>query len=87
MPKEFLESLPLSESEKVLFVQSLQKPVPVSVRINPKKHTEHISVSSVPWCRQGYFLEQRPVFTLDPLFHAGAYYVQEASSMFLEQVI
>jgi NOL1/NOP2/fmu family ribosome biogenesis protein len=24
------------------------------------------------------------VFTLDPLFHAGAYYVQEASSMFLE---
>lgn len=87
LPKEFLESLPLSESEKVLFVQSLQKPVPVSVRINPKKHTEHISVSSVPWCSQGYFLEQRPVFTLDPLFHAGAYYVQEASSMFLEQVI
>ena len=87
LPKEFLESPPLSESDKELFVQSLQKPVPVSVRINPQKHTTHFSGSSVPWCRQGYFLEQRPVFTLDPLFHAGAYYVQEASSMFLEQVI
>ena len=37
MPIEFLESLPLSESEKELFVQSLQSPVPVSIRVNPKK--------------------------------------------------
>ena len=36
------------------------------------------------WCPQGRYLNQRPVFTLDPLFHAGAYYVQEASSMFLD---
>lgn len=41
----------------------------------------------VPWCRKGYYLAHRPLFTLDPLFHAGAYYVQEASSMFLEQVL
>jgi 16S rRNA C967 or C1407 C5-methylase (RsmB/RsmF family)/NOL1/NOP2/fmu family ribosome biogenesis protein len=39
----------------------------------------------VPWSRLGYYLPQRPSFTFDPLFHAGCYYVQEASSMFLEQ--
>lgn len=40
----------------------------------------------VPWCGEGFYLSGRPVFTLDPLFHAGAYYVQDASSMFLELI-
>lgn len=41
----------------------------------------------VPWCADGYYLNERLTFTFDPLFHAGYYYVQEASSMFLEQVL
>ncbi len=41
------------------------------------------SMDKIPWCPHGYYLSARPSFTLDPLFHAGAYYVQEASSMFL----
>src|SRR6185312_10837228 len=41
----------------------------------------------VPWTQYGYYLDQRPSFTFDPLFHAGCYYVQEASSMFLEQAL
>ncbi len=41
----------------------------------------------VPWSSFGYYLGERPSFTFDPLFHAGAYYVQEASSMFLEQAL
>lgn len=41
----------------------------------------------VPWSTNGLYLSERPSFTLDPLFHAGAYYVQEASSMFLEEAI
>ncbi len=41
----------------------------------------------VPWSDYGRYLDERPVFTLDPSFHAGTYYVQEASSMFLEQAI
>ncbi|MBC8033700.1 MAG: RNA methyltransferase [Chitinophagaceae bacterium] len=41
----------------------------------------------VPWCSSGYYLAARPSFTFDPLFHAGLYYVQEASSMFLEQAL
>ena len=67
-----------------------------SVRINPFKWrqaflpltTYHFPLSSpVPWCATGFYLSERPSFTLDPLFHAGCYYVQEASSMFLEQMI
>lgn len=44
-----------------------------------------IDYSPIPWCASGYYLSRRPSFTFDPLFHAGCYYVQEASSMFLEQ--
>ncbi|MGY6562646.1 MAG: methyltransferase RsmF C-terminal domain-like protein [Luteibaculaceae bacterium] len=41
----------------------------------------------MPWCPGAFYLEERPVFTLDPQFHGGAYYVQEASSMFLAHVL
>jgi len=64
-----------------------------SVRLNPKKilNIQHsifnIEPEQVPWNENGYYLSERPSFTLDPLFHAGAYYVQEASSMFLEEVL
>ena len=54
--------------------------------------TSHLSVLNsqfepVPWCRHGYYLAARPNFTFDPLFHAGCYYVQEAASMFLDEVL
>ena len=45
------------------------------------------ALAHIPWCKTGYYLPKRPSFTYDPLFHAGAYYVQEASSMFIEQAI
>ena len=41
----------------------------------------------VPWCEEGYYLQGRPQFTFDPLFHAGCYYVQEASSMFITHIL
>jgi 16S rRNA C967 or C1407 C5-methylase (RsmB/RsmF family)/NOL1/NOP2/fmu family ribosome biogenesis protein len=43
--------------------------------------------AKIPWSSYGYYLPQRPAFIFDPLIHAGAYYVQEASSMFLEQAL
>lgn len=43
--------------------------------------------TKVPWSSYGYYLPQRPAFIFDPLIHAGAYYVQESSSMFLEQAL
>ncbi|RZL04773.1 MAG: phosphoenolpyruvate carboxylase, partial [Pedobacter sp.] len=63
----------------------------VSIRTNPAKFniaSSHFDVEEkVQWSSCGYYLKQRPSFTTDPLFHAGCYYVQEASSMFLEQAL
>ncbi len=60
-----------------------------SIRLNPrKKAASHIPFQdAVPWCSNAYYLDERPLFTLDPLYHAGCYYVQEASSMFLGHII
>lgn len=60
-----------------------------SVRLNPHKATapSFVQTGVVPWCTAGRYLSERPVFTLDPLFHAGAYYVQEASSMFVQHAV
>ena len=71
-------------NEAATLLDALHKPAPSSIRANPLKRAA-ISGTVVPWCVHGRYLESRPVFTLDPLFHAGAYYVQEASSMLLEQ--
>jgi 16S rRNA C967 or C1407 C5-methylase (RsmB/RsmF family)/NOL1/NOP2/fmu family ribosome biogenesis protein len=58
----------------------------VSIRINPKKSLSK-DFEKIPWTEFGYYLNERPSFTFDPLFHAGTYYVQEASSMFVEQAL
>src|SRR5215470_13671503 len=62
-----------------------------SIRINPSRNFEFrhsdFEITRVPWCQYGCYLNKRPSFTFDPLFHAGCYYVQEASSMFLEQAL
>ena len=80
------------ETEKLL--QSLLEEIPISIRFNNKLAQHSVAecsrsttVNSVPWCSAGRYLKERPLFTADPHFHAGAYYVQEASSMFLEQAI
>jgi 16S rRNA C967 or C1407 C5-methylase (RsmB/RsmF family)/NOL1/NOP2/fmu family ribosome biogenesis protein len=64
----------------------------VSIRLNPHKTTAFPSSlpaepTQIPWCTHGYYLTERPLFTLDPLLHAGAYYVQEASSMFVAHAL
>jgi 16S rRNA C967 or C1407 C5-methylase (RsmB/RsmF family)/NOL1/NOP2/fmu family ribosome biogenesis protein len=69
------------------FRESLLEPPAVSVRINPWKGEPDPGLANVPWTAHGQYLPTRPLFTLDPLLHAGAYYVQEASSMFLEQAL
>ena len=72
-------------AEFAAFAASLSTPAPVSIRwksaVNPGGD------APVPWHPQGFYLDERPVFTLDPLFHAGAYYVQEASSMFVYEAL
>ena len=68
------------------FVGAFDEEAPTSIRVNPSK----VSLANgerVPWCSEGYYLNNRPQFTFDPLLHAGCYYVQEASSMFVTHVL
>ncbi len=71
------------------FEKALNTPSPVSIRLNPVKSRSKSfaadDITPVPWSEFGFYLPVRPSFTFDPLFHAGVYYVQEASSMFVEQ--
>lgn len=71
--------------DEAAFIEAHQGRVPVSIRLNPHKPATIEAAAAVPWSTQGRYLSERPRFTLDPLFHAGAYYVQEASSMLIEQ--
>lgn len=68
------------------FIQSLNTASPTSIRVNDKLPLVPSS-ERVKWCQDGFYLPERPLFTADPFLHAGAYYVQEASSMFLSQVL
>ncbi len=71
------------------FINGLNCEVPVSVRINKLKSCQSgwDEMEKVPWCNEGRYLPEKPVFTLDPLFHAGCYYAQEASSMVIHWLL
>lgn len=69
------------------FHKALDDEPVVSIRRNAAKPFACNTGEPVPWAAEGYYLPSRPLFTADPLFHAGCYYVQEASSMFIEQVV
>lgn len=94
LPPAFLRSLDslLGPSEANRLSVALTETIPpVSVRLNPDKTSVDPPFASlndgrVAWANEGYYLKERPRFTYDPLFHAGCYYVQEASSMFIEAV-
>ena len=78
----------LGDEDYAKLVASLDSEQPVSIRLNRSKpFAFRSSGSGVPWCTSGFYLDERPTFTFDPLFHAGCYYVQEASSMFVEQAL
>jgi 16S rRNA C967 or C1407 C5-methylase (RsmB/RsmF family)/NOL1/NOP2/fmu family ribosome biogenesis protein len=81
----------LTENFKIdiaAFEESHNNTTPVSIRLNPLKPAcDFKFTSQVSWTDNAHYLHERPVFTNDPLFHAGCYYVQEASSMFVEQAL
>jgi 16S rRNA C967 or C1407 C5-methylase (RsmB/RsmF family)/NOL1/NOP2/fmu family ribosome biogenesis protein len=99
LPEPLIDSLanaPGFDKDPFVRVHANQDQI-VSVRFNPAKinavqGVESLTVTNghhppVPWCSTGYYLAERPSFTFDPHFHAGVYYVQEASSMFIEQAL
>ncbi len=89
LPKDFIRELNfLKPSLSSELQESLQRSPVVSIRLNQRslvqpKHPK----SNVPWSVGGYYLDQREIFNSDPLWHAGVYYVQEASSMVLGRVV
>lgn len=90
IPEAFLEAFgsTFGQQEAEAFCRFVNQPSPVSIRVNPYKlNTPPIGGKIVPWCSLGYYLDTRPTFGIDPLWHAGAYYVQEASSMFVSQYL
>ena len=96
LPKEFADytSQIFGEERWQRFLSAMNEPVPVSIRYNPFKNgaaeilSETLGAHTpVPWCRDAYWLEQRPLFTADPCLHAGRYYVQEAGSQFIEHIL
>lgn len=90
LPESFLETMraTLGDAEAERLVTALAEDAPVSVRLNPLRNVVPAGAAQpVPWSSAGYYLAGRPAFTFDPLLHAGAYYVQEAASMFVEQAL
>ena len=97
LPEDFISLLQESWSaeEAGRLCAALAEAAPVSVRRNPAKISadalaEHFGENAdtpVEWAPEGVYLKQRPTFTLDPLFHTGAYYVQEASSMAIGELL
>ena len=91
LPEDFVrETKPLMGEERFnRFLGAFAEEAPVSIRLNPLKMNLKVCSLNhpVPWCHEGFYLEDRPQFTFDPLFHAGCYYVQEASSMFISHVL
>lgn len=81
-----IEGLLPGETQQL--IGSLRGEPEVSVRINGRKTALSVAGGSrVPWCGEGFYLSSRPAFTFDPLFHAGTYYVQDASSMFISHIL
>lgn len=75
------------------YLGAFDEDAPVSIRVNTKRYINcqlsiaNCQLNKVPWCSEGYYLNNRPQFTFDPLLHAGCYYVQEASSMFVTHIL
>ena len=93
LPHDFITQMRnlIGEDELQRLLEALEGPSPTTIRINPAKADRTMlglaQAEQVPWCAEGVYLSERPSFTLDPLFHAGAYYVQEASSMFIAHLL
>ncbi|MBK6628957.1 MAG: rRNA cytosine-C5-methylase [Flavobacteriales bacterium] len=73
-------------NEAPALLAALDRPPSTSIRLNRLKPGGPTG-EPVPWCTTGRYLDERPLFTVDPLLHAGAYYVQEAGSMLIERAM
>lgn len=89
LPRDFIQwAIDRFGHEHEKFIAAFNEDPVLAVRRNPGKASKlHFTGETVPWCTEGMYLNERPNFARDPWWHAGAYYVQDASSMILGQVI
>ncbi len=89
LPAEFIEMLRgYGDDYAGPLLQGLSEPPQVSVRANILKGASPLpGADIVPWCQQGFYLPERPVFAADPAWHQGLYYVQDASSMIYGEAV
>ena len=87
LPNEFIDRLQHQFDGTDRIIEAMNSSPPTSLRVNSTKNYTLKNQEKVPWADNGYYLLERPIFTLDPYFHAGCYYPQEAGSMFLETVL
>lgn len=88
LPSLFMESLRSAGIDAEALGAALSREAVTSIRFNAAKGmTAPAGAEPVTWARRGYYLDRRPVFTLDPALHQGRYYVQDASSMFIATVV
>ena len=92
LPEDFVRETRLVMGEDRLnsYLEAFNEEAPTSIRLNPKHDVAlraELTEQAVAWCPEGFYLKGRPAFTFDPLFHAGCYYVQEAASMFVCNIL
>ena len=92
LPVAFTERMrkQLGAEEAERLFAALDGVSPVAVRLNPAKCGDEgvwNDGEAIAWSRNGRKLKERPSFTLDTAFHAGAYYVQEAASQFIDYIL
>ena len=89
LPDAFIQAILEDSPFGTSLLKALEEEPITSIRVNPRKKEAFSSegLEPVPWCEDAFYLERRPNFTLDPLFHAGVYYPQEAASMIIHRMV
>ena len=93
LPEGFLKSIAsLPDVDVEAFTKAMNLPPAVSLKLNRRKccnvsELGYGELNPVKWSASGFYLDERPQFTINPLLHAGVFYVQDASSMIYETIV
>lgn len=88
LPEAFVKRVSEDTFLGTSLLDALNEEQPVAIRINSLKGTSVFrDLEAIPWSKNGFYLAERPVFTLDPHFHGGRYYPQEAGSQFIDCIL
>jgi 16S rRNA C967 or C1407 C5-methylase (RsmB/RsmF family)/NOL1/NOP2/fmu family ribosome biogenesis protein len=88
LPKAFVERVSKDPFLGDSLLEALETEQPIAIRMNSSKGSSTFTgLEEIPWSKNGFYLKERPVFTLDPHFHGGRYYPQEAGSQFIDSIL